>query len=110
MYIAGHQPWSPSLQSLHKEMLLSAAHFLSQELDPLGIKVSTVSIGPSAPARSSRITHVEARCVFCSRCRNLVINAAAATALRGVLLASLVLVLGVSAVQHLDDFVPCVLH
>ncbi|KAI1794537.1 hypothetical protein LXA43DRAFT_995466 [Ganoderma leucocontextum] len=56
---SGHQPWSPSLQSLHKGTLLSAAHFLSQELDPLGIKVSTVSIGPSAPAKASQITHAE---------------------------------------------------
>ena len=72
MTLAGHQPWWPPLQCLHKDTLLSAAHFLSQELDPLGIKVSTVSIGPSAPAKaSSQITHAEARCAFCSRCRTL---------------------------------------
>ncbi|PIL24161.1 hypothetical protein GSI_13914 [Ganoderma sinense ZZ0214-1] len=59
LFSSGHQPWLPSLQRLHKDTLLSAAHFLSQELDPLGIKVSTVSIGPSAPVNASQITHVE---------------------------------------------------
>ena len=105
MDIAGHQAWSPSLQSLQRDTVLSTAHFLSQELDPLGIKVSMVSIGPSAPAKASRITHVEARCVFCPGCRNLVTNAAVATALHPARLATSVLQVRRPASMFLS---PCV--
>lgn len=43
---AGHQPWTPSL---YKGVLCSVAQYLRQELNVLGIKISTVTAGPSAP-------------------------------------------------------------
>ncbi|KAI0807401.1 hypothetical protein C8Q74DRAFT_59910 [Fomes fomentarius] len=43
---SGHQPWIPSL---YKGVLRSVAQYLRQELNVLGIKISTVTAGPSAP-------------------------------------------------------------
>ncbi len=61
-HTAGHQPWS---SSLHKGLILSAAQYLRQELDPQSIKVSTISVGPFAPSfKSPELTHYEAGCAF----------------------------------------------
>ena len=55
---AGDQVWS---SSLHKDIILSAARYLRQELDTLSIKVSTVFIGPFAPSvKFPELTHHEA--------------------------------------------------
>ncbi|TFK91231.1 hypothetical protein K466DRAFT_542051 [Polyporus arcularius HHB13444] len=58
LHASGHQPWS---SSLHKGLILSAAQYLRQELDPQSIKVSTISVGPFAPSfKSPELTHYEA--------------------------------------------------
>ncbi|KAI0709442.1 hypothetical protein C8Q76DRAFT_770269 [Earliella scabrosa] len=47
---SGHQPW---ISSLSKGALRSVAQYLRQELDVLGIKISTIVAGPSAPVGKS---------------------------------------------------------
>ncbi|EJF66021.1 hypothetical protein DICSQDRAFT_165719 [Dichomitus squalens LYAD-421 SS1] len=56
-----HQPWPASLHELQDRTLLSTAQYLRRVLEPLGIRVSTVSTGPSAPATASSTTFAEAR-------------------------------------------------
>ncbi|TBU35793.1 hypothetical protein BD309DRAFT_859527 [Dichomitus squalens] len=55
------QPWPASLHELQDITLLSTAEYLRRVIDPLGIRVSTVSTGPSAPATACDTTIAEAR-------------------------------------------------
>lgn len=57
---AAHEPWIPSL---HRDVLRSVARYLRQGLDVLGIKISLVAVGPSAPvSKPAELTGSETGC------------------------------------------------